>query len=114
MTNHHHHQRTSRAPDRQGAADGAGSRSAHSRTGSTPAFATRPASADFQRGGELTAATIGAIIGVTRQTLYHWRDNGIPWWRADAAAIRAGAHPLEIWADFHTHTRPTGTGEVAA
>ena len=70
--------------------------------------------ADTQRGGELTAATIGAIIGVNRQTVYHWRDNGIPWWRADEAAIRAGAHPLEIWADFHTHTRPAGTGEVAA
>jgi len=69
-------------------------------------------SADFQTGGELTAPTIGAIIGVTRQTLYRWRDNGIPWWSADAAAIHAGAHPLELWPDFHTS--PTTTGEVAA
>ena len=69
-------------------------------------------SADFQTGGQLTAPTIGAIIAVTRQTLYRWRDKGIPWWSADAAAIHAGAHPVELWPDFHTS--PTTTGEVAA
>lgn len=69
-------------------------------------------SAHFRTGGELTAPTIGAIIGVTRQTLYRWRDKGIPWWSADAAAIHAGAHPVELWPDFHTS--PTATGEVAA
>ena len=67
--------------------------------------------ADYQTGGELTATTIGDLVGVTRQTLYRWRDTGIPWWSADAAAIHAGAHPLELWPDFHT--APT-TGEVAA
>ena len=61
--------------------------------------------ADFQTGGELTATT----IGVTRQTLYRWRSNGIPWWSADAAAIHAGAHPVELWPVFHTTT-----SEVAA
>ena len=48
------------------------------------------ADADDQNGGELTATTIGHLVGVTRQTLYRWRNNGIPWWSADAAAIHAG------------------------
>ena len=64
--------------------------------------------ADYQNGGELTATTIGHLVGVTRQTLYRWRNNGIPWWSADAAAIHAGVHPVELWPDFHTTT-----GEVA-
>ena len=69
------------------------------------------ANADAYSGGDLTTSTIGEIVGVTRQTLYRWRINGIPWWSADAAAIHAGAHPVELWPDFHS---TTPSGEVAA
>ena len=77
MTNHHHYERTCRP------------RAGVSRRGRRVPF--RPledwlnaryrnpsASADFQTGGQLTAPTIGAIIGVTRQTLYRWRDKRDP------------------------------------
>ena len=69
--------------------------SAHSRTGSTPATATR-ASTPTTKPRRATVTTIGHLVGVTRQTLYRWRNNGIPWSSAAPAAIHARAHPVEL------------------
>lgn len=57
---------------------------------------------DVQTNGRLTAQRIGQLIGCCRGSVQRWRADGIPLHSADRAAIRAGAHPLEVWPQFHT------------
>ena len=39
--------------------------------------------------------------GVTRNSIYRWRETGIPLFAADRIACHMGVHPLVIWPDFH-------------
>lgn len=42
-------------------------------------------------------------LGVSRQVVRGWiygKNTMIPWWRADALAIRIGTHPSAIWPDW--------------
>jgi hypothetical protein len=64
-------------------------------------------SADRQLDGRLSARRIGELVGYGdnpgsgRAAVQRWRARGVPLHAADRAAISAGAHPLEVWADFH-------------
>lgn len=47
----------------------------------------------------LTDNTIANFIGKSRALVHRWRHDGIPLYSADAAAVRAGTHPIVIWGD---------------
>ncbi len=46
-------------------------------------------------------ALIGEMMGVSTRTVNRWANEGVPARRADAVAISLGAHPLELWPDYH-------------
>jgi hypothetical protein len=70
--------------------------------------ANTSSSADRQLAGRLSARRIGELIGyhdnpdAGRAAVQRWRAGGVPLYSADRAALRAGAHPAEVWPDFHT------------
>ena len=66
------------------------------------------ASADRQCGGRLSTGRIAELVGFTRQAVHRWRADGVPLWSADRAATNAGAHPLELWPDFHADLADRG------
>lgn len=35
-------------------------------------------------------------LGMSAASMGHWRA-GVPWWRADEAAVALGVHPMEVW-----------------
>jgi hypothetical protein len=71
-------------------------------------YANTSVSADEQLGGRLSARRIGELIGYHdnpssgRAAVQRWRAGGVPLYSADRAAVRAGAHPAEVWPNFHT------------
>jgi hypothetical protein len=49
-----------------------------------------------------TAAELAALTGTCPRNWHRWRRAGtLPWDRADEIAVGIGAHPLEIWPEFH-------------
>jgi hypothetical protein len=69
-------------------------------------YANSSASADDQLDGRLSARRIAELLGYERvesgrAAVQRWRAGGVPLYAADRAAVRAGAHPAEIWPDFH-------------
>ena len=49
------------------------------------------------------------VLGVYPGTIHRWKRDGIPLRHADAAAIRIGLHPLDIWPEFHADINCTTT-----
>lgn len=47
-----------------------------------------------------TICDLAHRLGVTRRTVQRWRTTGLTDVSADHAAVRLGAHPLEIWPDW--------------
>lgn len=46
---------------------------------------------------------IAEALGTTRHRVNDWRrgkGNMVPWWKADAYAIRVGTHPAMVWPDW--------------
>jgi hypothetical protein len=77
-------------------------------------------SADRQLDGRLSARRIGELVGYHdnpesgRAAVQRWRAAGVPLYAADRAAVHAGAHPLEVWPDFHADlTDDNGSGGTA-
>lgn len=44
---------------------------------------------------------VGDLVGVDRQTIHNWRQQGIPIYAADRAATRLGTHPTLIWPNWY-------------
>lgn len=65
-------------------------------------YANASGADDVQTNGRLTAQRIAELIDCCRGSVQRWRAGGIPLYSADRAAIRAGAHPLEVWPQFHS------------
>jgi hypothetical protein len=70
-------------------------------------YANSSTSADQQLNGRLSARRIAELLGYHRldsgrQAVQRWRAGGVPLYAADRAAVAAGAHPAEIWPNFHT------------
>lgn len=63
-------------------------------------YSNHSASTDRQTGGRLSTERIAELVGFSRQAVRRWRDQGIPLWSADRAAINAGVHPAALWDDF--------------
>lgn len=69
---------------------------------------TRPASHRFplaplrdayERQGRLPGQ-IHAALGITKRTLYKWRERGLSDRQADHAAVALGLHPSNVWHDW--------------
>jgi DNA-binding XRE family transcriptional regulator len=48
---------------------------------------------------DMTDDDIGHRLGVNRQTIARWRDNGLSLTVGDRIAVSLGLHPVLIWQD---------------
>lgn len=44
---------------------------------------------------------LAKVCGVSRRKVYAWRARGVPLFEGDAAALRCGLHPSQVWAEFY-------------
>jgi len=55
----------------------------------------------YSRHLEPTRGDYARAFGVALQTIDRWRDEGIPWPKADQLAVKyAGVHPGAIWPEW--------------
>lgn len=56
--------------------------------------------APLEAATNLGASALAEACGVARYAIYRWRSEGLPIYRADTLAVRAGFHPCEVWPEF--------------
>ena len=54
---------------------------------------------------------LARLIGRPRRVVCRWKVDGVPYWSADAAAVRLGHHPANLWPEwFEVSPRPVPLG----
>lgn len=48
---------------------------------------------------EVSVRVFADMVGTSDRNVTRWKNEGIPWYSADEAAIALGYHPMLVWGD---------------